>query len=1107
MIFRHSLLAIPFFLCFNAFSQADYKLMMDDYSINFYDVCKAADKYFETHDKNKKGSGWKPYQRWKNANEYKYYPDGNRSNVDPYFVENAYKKFQANNPKNLFPNGWNELGPSTIDSITGQYSVGLGRVVAFYVDPQDSNTMYIGSRSGGFWKTINNNGVLSWVGGSTDFLVASGVNTIGVSPTNSDSILINIRNSRNGMSHGIYRSVDGGDNWTQTNFNPNTLGQGGLGSYFKIYKVVYHPTIPDLVFVGTSSGIFRSDDNLQTWTNLFSGGDITQITFHPTNPNILYIYDNDGGNPNENAVLYSTDLGLSYTASATISGNNNSTGYLSVSNACDSCIYFASTNGVWKSIDEGLNFTFLNNPPQSCLGFAVNDQDTSYMIYGYVDVEASSDGGQTFNQITYWSLGNSNHGGGTFTEAFNTSGHYIHADLHPARCINGVFYVGTDGLFCKSNDNGATWTILNQGTAIRENYKLGVSQSNHYRSISGSQDNGTSIKHKDTWIEFYGADGMEALIHPLNDDWMMSSHQYGGRRRTTDGGQSGSGCSPSGQSGSGSAAWEAPLIYDPNNHMRIFNFSDSVHVSEDFAVSWNYVGKPVSFNSTISEAAIAQNNSDIIVVSNGSQIDKSIDGGLTFVSIKNNLPDYSITDIAFAPNNDDIIVVTYARYQDDNSKVFVTSDGGQNWSNITYNLSDMPILSVVIDHTNDANIYLGAEIGLYTKPMYSGPWTLYNPNLPNTCLKDLEIVNGSNTIKTATWGRGLWEYSLVGRNDYPSILLTDITNPPTENNPKENMDQHVTSVISYDNTLTSVYVEWSENTPVFGNVIPMTNTQDSTWVSQTALPNFPIGTKLYFKVFAVGDQGDTTETYKFMYTVTPFEYCASSGTMTYQGNVTLVDFNSINNPSGKTQAYTDYTSTHSTDVYPNQDYDLTVNLNTDNGNYTYYAKAWIDWNKDADFDDATESYELGTVTNNVNGQSSLCPFTITVPSTAVFGATRMRVSCLYNGYPSPCANGFDGEVEDYEIVVVDPAANIDNNNTFSLLYSPNPVIDILDIDLLDIAAEVHVSVYDVNMKLISSFDENYKQKLKINMSDFDSGMYFIGIKTKNGYRKIKVVKS
>ncbi|MDG1841416.1 MAG: GEVED domain-containing protein [Crocinitomicaceae bacterium] len=1103
-----------FFICFfsflglNTFSQADYKQMMDDYSINFYEVCKAAEKYFETHDKEVKGSGWKPFQRWKNANEFKYYPDGDRSKVGPYFVENEFQKFQNNTPKTLYPNGWNELGPLIIDSLTGHYSVGLGRIEDFYVNPLDSTNIYLGSRSGGFWKTVNNNGNITWDGGSTDFLVASGVNTIGVSPTNSDSILINIRNSRNGMSHGIYRSVDGGDNWTQSNFNPTNLGQGGLGEYFKIYKVIYHPTISNLVFVGTSSGIFRSDDNLQTWTNLFSnGGDVTDIAFHPTNPNIIYIYDNDYWGTNQNVVLKSTDLGLSYISSSTISGNNDATGYLSVSNDCSNCVYFASNNGVWKSVDEGQNFTFLNNPSQSCDGFAVNDLDTSHLIYGYVDLEGSSDGGQTFNQITYWSLGNNNHNASNFMDAFHNSQHYIHADLRVLRCINGVFYAGTDGLLCKSNDNGNTWVNLSEGIGIRENYKLGVSQSNHYRSIVGSQDNGTSIKHKDTWVEFYGADGMAALIHPLNGDWMMSSHQYGGRRRTTDGGQSGSGCSPSGQSGSGSAAWEAPLKYDPNNHMRVFSFSDSVFVSEDFAVNWSFVGIPSSFSGTISEAAIAENNSDIIVISKGSEIDKSTDGGVTFTSIKNNLPDYTITDIAFAPNDDNIIIVTYARYQFDNSKVFISSDGGQNWSNITYNLGDMPILSVVIDHSDAANIYLGAEIGIYTKPMNSGPWTLYNPNLPNTSLKDLEIVYGSNTIRTATWGRGVWEYSLVGRNDFPAILLTDISNSPTQNNPKEGMDQYVTSLISYDNTLSSVYVEWSENSSVFGNVIPMINTQDSTWVSQSPLPNFSIGTKLYFKVFAVGDQGDTTETYKFMYTVTPFEYCASSGTMTYQGNVTLVNLNTINNPTGKTQPYTNYTSAHSTDLNKNQSYDLTVNLNTDNGNYTYFAKAWIDWNKDAEFDDATESYELGSVTNNVDGQSSLCPFSITVPSTAIEGATRMRVSCLYNAYPSPCANGFDGEVEDYEIVVVDPAAGIDSQKNLSLLYSPNPVIDILDIDLLEIAQEVDVLVYDVNMKLVLSLTENQKQKLKVNMSSFDAGIYFIEVLNKQGRRKIKVVKS
>ena len=78
------------FLTFNAFNQKAYKVLMDDPSVNFYEVCKQADKYFETHDKDVKGSGWKGYQRWRNENESKYAPSGRRDNVDPYFVSNQY---------------------------------------------------------------------------------------------------------------------------------------------------------------------------------------------------------------------------------------------------------------------------------------------------------------------------------------------------------------------------------------------------------------------------------------------------------------------------------------------------------------------------------------------------------------------------------------------------------------------------------------------------------------------------------------------------------------------------------------------------------------------------------------------------------------------------------------------------------------------------------------------------------------------------------------------------------------------------------------------------------------------------------------------------------
>jgi len=856
------LLFVIVFVSLNLHAQKKYKWMINDNSINFYDVCKEAEKYFETHEKGK-GSGWKGYQRWKNENESKYAPFGVRNNIDPLFVSKAYQKISKNetSSKSLYSNAWNDLGPYRIDSISGAYSTGLGRIICSYVHKLNPQIMYIGSRSGGFWKSTD--GGTNWIG-TTDTLFASGVGSITAKPNNPNYVLINVQNGGNTYSHGVYKSTDGGNTWAESNFNPTNLGKGGLGSNFRINMVRFHPRVANLVFVVANDGIYRSTDNLVTWTQIASvTSNITQIDFHPTDDNLIYIYRKSG--VDRNKVLRSLDQGLSFTASNTIANNNNSTGYLSVSDDCSNCIYFASTNGVWKSIDNGVNFTFLSNPPQSCLGFAVNDLDTAKMIYGYLDVEVSTDGGGNFNRVTRWSLGNTNGSGSGHQVSFNTSTNYIHADLHPAISVNGVYYVGTDGFFCKSVDNGTTWQILSQGVGIRENYSLGVSQSNHFRSISGSQDNGTSIKYQNTWIEFYGADGMEGLIHPLNDDWMIGSLQYGGRRRTKDGGITQTGVSPTGQSGSSNGGWEAPITYNPNEQMQIFNFAKDIYVSDDFGTNWDYRGNP--FSGTINEAAIAENNSDIIVVSRGSNIRKSTDGGVSFSSIVGNLPGLTIKDIAFDPNDDNTILVTYNRYNNDGNKVYITHNGGTSWTNITYNLGDMPIWCGVIDHLDASNIYLGVEIGVYTKPMNGTSWSLYNPELPNSNVRELEVVNGSNTLRAAIWGRGLWEYSLVDRNDHPAIVTTRITDQPTDILPKKGVPQFVTSTISYDNTITSVYVKWSANTLAFDNVISMSNTVDSTWVSDTSFPNQFVGTKMYFKVFAVGSNGDTTETYKFMYTV------------------------------------------------------------------------------------------------------------------------------------------------------------------------------------------------------------------------------------------------
>ncbi|WP_055444283.1 GEVED domain-containing protein [Lacinutrix himadriensis] len=154
---------------------------------------------------------------------------------------------------------------------------------------------------------------------------------------------------------------------------------------------------------------------------------------------------------------------------------------------------------------------------------------------------------------------------------------------------------------------------------------------------------------------------------------------------------------------------------------------------------------------------------------------------------------------------------------------------------------------------------------------------------------------------------------------------------------------------------------------------------------------------------------------------TGVDYCTASGG-TNNSMIKNVTFNTINQSSTSNAGYTNYTAV-STNVNIGDTHNLSVTVNT-NGNYTSYVIAWIDWNRDGDFNDSGEAYELGTVTNDANGTSSASPFSITVPTGAALGNVRMRVSAnsqnSISDYATSCESFTFGEVEDYTVNVTQP---------------------------------------------------------------------------------------
>ena len=228
--------------------------------------------------------------------------------------------------------------------------------------------------------------------------------------------------------------------------------------------------------------------------------------------------------------------------------------------------------------------------------------------------------------------------------------------------------------------------------------------------------------------------------------------------------------------------------------------------------------------------------------------------------------------------------------------------------------------------------------------------------------------------------------------------------------------------------------------------------------------------------------------------------CSSSGITNLNTSITKVIFNTIDNSSGKS-GYSDYTDI-STSVKADEVHDLTIRLNTD-GRYTNRAKVWIDWNQNCDFNDEGEEYDLGSAFNVSDGLTSESPLSITVPTDAVIGTTTMRVSSNYVGYAESCESGFDGEVEDYSIEVIDATASLDNDIFDGFNLYPNPSNGNFNLEFNTESTEnVEIQLYDLTGRLVKELQfSNITLRFSESISFQNTAKGFYVLKIKNGAKQ------
>lgn len=148
-------------------------------------------------------------------------------------------------------------------------------------------------------------------------------------------------------------------------------------------------------------------------------------------------------------------------------------------------------------------------------------------------------------------------------------------------------------------------------------------------------------------------------------------------------------------------------------------------------------------------------------------------------------------------------------------------------------------------------------------------------------------------------------------------------------------------------------------------------------------------------------------------------YCSPGASTAGSAGIKRVVFNTINNSSPSSPAYSDFTS-QSTTVTQGETHALSVWINATGSFTTNTAMAWIDWDRNGIFD-AAEGYNLGTRTGSYSGSTGLTsnsPLNITIPGTALPGSTRMRIRTRQGSAPGACGNTNNSEAEDYTIQVV-----------------------------------------------------------------------------------------
>jgi photosystem II stability/assembly factor-like uncharacterized protein len=768
---------------------------------------------WKQHTDLKTAKHWKFFKRWEMDMQLHTNGKGEPGDAATYIkalTEVAQQKQQS--PNNSFSSAaWYPVGPSVIPvNETGYMENGIGRINCIAFHPSNANTYFVGVAQGGVWKTVNNGGTWTPL---TDNLPITRVSDICMDPNNANTMYISLcdfeyigfglflngrkRNTHYGL--GVYKTTDGGSTWNPTGLSfLLTNGDASL-----IRKVLVNPANSNELVACGVSGMYRSTNAGASWTKTVDSL-FWDLVMDPVSPNILYAATGWVANANDGGcgIYKSTNFGATWTLlsntgipeTGTVQriklgvapSDHNYVYAIAVDNSSGLHGIYKSTNAgsTWNFIDPGVNILEWDDGSSNGgqgtydLGFLISATDRNKLYVGGVNVWGSSDGGNTWNPASHWTL---------------EYGPTLHGDIHfiERQPLTGNIFVCSDGgVYRTTNIITQTWSAANSGTpwptqwtnigngmAVTSFYRISSTKNSAGHLIGGAQDNASFYYDGSIWSTIIGGDGMDNYLDPLDNDFLIGSSQYGNFNYSDDGGQTTNWMDPN--VNFENAEWTTPIIADYNNPGRLYAGFTNVVKSTNNGMSWTAISNfPVgNYDNEISALAVSNSNAQVIYAAKRvryeynerAKLYKTTNGGGNWTNVTPGLPDsLYYTSVEISASDANTVYVTMAGFSAGN-KVYRTTNGGTSWQNISYNLPNIPVNVIKYIPGMPGAVMIGTDVGVYILYSSATSWTLASTGLPNTIVSDIEFNVPLNKVYVSTFGRGIWASDLSGITQVNSL--------------------------------------------------------------------------------------------------------------------------------------------------------------------------------------------------------------------------------------------------------------------------------------------------------------------------------------------------